>query len=197
MQIEQQNQEWKSILIKNRRQKAENIVAIFMALYSSFNKTITSKESYDFIVNNWMKGIEGLYDEQIKLAIDKCRNGEAYLPTIARFRFLAFGLIDTPIAFELAKKEDYKHPIIYYARKKIHDWKYLDETALYSRFVRVYGALCDEVQQGIQFCMPQTDSDRLIKANVSNLTTEQYKNWIIDQYGQEAWDKHFHPNFER
>jgi len=196
MQIEQQKQEWTSILIKNRRQSAEKIVAIFMALYSSFNKSITSKDSYDLVVNNWMKGIRDLNDEQIKIALDRCRNEEPYVPTIARFRFLAFNLIDTQRAFELAKIENYKHPIIYYTRKKIYDWKYLDDATLYSKFARIYGALCEEVQQGVQFHMPQLNPARLIRAKCGDLTTSEYKSWIISQYGQEAWDQHFSPNFE-
>lgn len=186
-----------STLEKNKREKAEKIVAIFMALYPSFNKAIKSEETFELIVKNWMKGIEGLDNEQIKLAIDKCRNDESYIPTIARFRFLAFGLIDTSVAFELAKKEDFQHPIIYYARNKIHDWKYLDENNLYSRFTRIYATLCEDVLKGIKFCMPQRDSSRMINVESGDLTNVQYKNWLIEQYGQEAWDNHFAKNFEK
>ena len=93
------------------------------------------------IKNEWVQSLEGIETHKIKLAIEKCRLTEEFMPSIARFVFLAHDLADSELAYKLATNKDFSYPLIQKARQMIGSWTFShsSEDELRKIFRRTYG----------------------------------------------------------
>jgi len=98
--------------------------------------------------DKWHATIASLNDGQ--LSVGKNRMADHPEPFIQpeRFRFLAYGLIDTRLAFEQAKDRIYNHAAVYHAAFRANIYSGGSDEQLYQRFTRAYNYMCDKVLNG-------------------------------------------------
>lgn len=142
------------------RKLVGKLFAAFVGIYGDkWAKQFDSDDMYANAISQWIIALRDYTEQEIGLGVDRCRNEYSKyesLPSIARFKFLAKGLIDSDKAFELALCGDYKMKAIkstvYRIGKTI--FNKMSEVKAKERFKRIYGIICDDIIAGNDVLIP-------------------------------------------
>lgn len=155
------------------------LFAAFAGIYGDkWAKQFDSEAMHQNATLQWAIALRFYTEVEIGLGVDRCRNEyNKYepIPSVARFKFLAKGLIDSDKAFELALCGDYKMKAIKATVYKIGEkmFKKMAEIKAKERFMRLYGLICDDIIAGNDALVPVVHEQ--IERKQSN---EEWLAWV-------------------
>lgn len=124
------------------------IMTLFARFDSIYDHAWSSKHqselAWKITLLEWQEGLSGITGNQIKIALEKCRNGDfgRFPPNIADFRAACLGTYtgDSDMMFCAFLAKDFECPFIKDIYDHIGSWKFsnLPEKDLYKEFLRTY-----------------------------------------------------------
>lgn len=107
----------------------------------------------------WLDIFSELNDNQIRIGLKWLKsNYKDRDISPGRFKFKCFGLYDPKIAYELAVKREWKHPIIYWSAidSGMHNARIrCSADNELTKFIRIYELKCNEVLAGKIYSIPE------------------------------------------
>lgn len=165
------------------------LFAAFAGIYGDkWAKQFDSESMHQNAILQWSIALRNYTEQELGLGVDRCRNEyNKYntLPSIARFKFLAKGLIESDKAFELALRGDYKMKAIKSAIYRIGEkaFKKLSAKRAKERFIHIYGLICDDIVAGNEVLVPAEYVQ--IDRKQSN---EEWIIWVKRHLGDDAYN---------
>lgn len=181
--------------LKDAKQISPDVIdRLFIAFAGVYGdrwaKQFDSDKAQSNAQRQWFIALRKFSEDEIKLGFTRIRdedNRYVSLPSVARFKFLAKGLIDTEKAFELALMEDYSVVAIKSTIYRIGEtaFKKLSEIKAKERFARIYALICDDIVAGNDALTPKSPA-RIECKHTSN------KEWLMgikNRLGEDAYMK--------
>lgn len=165
------------------------LFAAFAGIYGDkWAKQFDSEDMHNNAVLQWSIALRNYTEQEIGLGVDRCRNEyNKYnvLPSIARFKFLAKGLVESDKAFELALGGDYRMKAIKAAIYRIGEkvFKKLSASKSRERFIHIYGLICDDIVAGNDVLIPAEHIQVEHKQ-----TSAEWLMWVKRHLGDDAYN---------
>lgn len=159
MHIHQEKQSLKcqKTISNPNKDRVVRLVNWFAEYFPAFKSSLIKDQEMKKTLSVWSDAIQDLSDEQIRRGCIWVKNSNAeFLPSIPRFRFKCFGLIDSNIAYEIARENIYCDKAIYNTVISIGQqrWKTIHEDKRKSLFIKLYGQTCEKIMNGENLILP-------------------------------------------
>lgn len=98
-----------------------------------WTKKLRDPKIAEKIFEEWQFGCADMSSDEIKIALDKCRDNLSFVPKVADFRRMGKKVISEEDALQAAVRRDFSDPVVGYAFKKIGAWDFSHDTDLVLR----------------------------------------------------------------
>lgn len=169
----------------------DKLFIAFAGVYGDkWAKQFDSDKAQSNAQRQWFIALRKFSEDEIKLGFTRIRdedNRYASLPSVARFKFLAKGLIDTEKAFELALMGDYSMVAIKSTIYRIGEtaFRKLSEIKAKERFARIYALICDDIIAGNDVLTPEAP----VRIEYKHTSNKAWLMGIGNRLGEDAYIK--------